>query len=104
MILKGSVSTGQRLSREVTMIDIGDIDIHILILIGIGAVRGAEADEGDNVGELESWDPNMNRNENMKSTTRFNLYLCTCADPQFFMLVALSIQKCVCHSMWLKIT
>ena len=41
MILRVSVSMGQRLNLEVTMIDIGDIDI----LIGIGVARGAEADQ-----------------------------------------------------------
>lgn len=53
-----SVSMGQRLGLEVTMIDIGDIDI----LVGIGVVRGAEADqesidEGDRVGKLERRNP-----------------------------------------------
>jgi hypothetical protein len=78
MILKVSVSMGQRLSREVTMIDIGDIDIHILI--GIGAVRGAEADQesadaDDNVREPERWNPNSigfsyESHDSMKSTMR----------------------------------
>jgi hypothetical protein len=78
MISKVSVSMGQRLSLEMIMIDIGDIDI----LIGIGVVRGAEADqesadEGDNVGELERWNPNSIRiscelHDQMISTMRFD--------------------------------
>jgi hypothetical protein len=53
---------GQKLSLEVTMTDIGGIDI----LIGIGVVREAEADqesadEGDNMGKLARWNPNRIR-------------------------------------------
>lgn len=80
IISKGSVSMDQRLSREVTMIDIGDIDIHILI--GIGAVRGAEADQesadaDDNEREPEMWNPNSigfsyESHDSMKSTMRFD--------------------------------
>ena len=54
MISRVSVLMGQRLSLEVTMIDVGDTDI----LIGIGVVRGAEADqestdEGEHAEKLE---------------------------------------------------
>jgi len=57
MTLRVSVSMGRRLSLEVTMIDIGDIDV----LTGTGVVRGAEADqestdEGEHAGKLERWD------------------------------------------------
>jgi hypothetical protein len=79
-ISKVSVSMGQRLSLEVTMIDIGGIDIHILI--GIGAVRGAEADQesadaDDHVREPEMWNPNSigfsyESHDSMKSTMRFD--------------------------------
>lgn len=49
MISRVSVSMGRRLSLEVNMIDVGDTDI----LIGIGVVRGAEADqESTDEGEL----------------------------------------------------
>jgi hypothetical protein len=57
MILRVSVSMGRRLSLEVAMIDIGDIDV----LTGTGVVRGAEADqestdEGEHAEKLERWD------------------------------------------------
>ena len=57
MILRASVSMGQNLSLEVTMIDIADIDT----LAAIGVVRGAEADqqstdEGEHTEKLERWD------------------------------------------------
>ena len=57
MISRVSVSMGRRLSLEVAMIDIGDIDV----LTGTGIVRGAEADqestdEGEHAEKLERWD------------------------------------------------
>jgi len=61
---KVSASMGRRLSLKVTMIYIGGIDIHILV--GIGVMRGAEADqesadEDDKVEELERRNPNSIR-------------------------------------------
>ena len=62
MILRVSVSMGQNLSLEVTMIDIADIDT----LAAIGVVRGAEADqqstdEGEHTEKLERWDLYSNK-------------------------------------------
>ena len=62
MILRVSVSMGRRLSLEVAMIDIGDIDV----LTGTGVVRGAEADqestdEGEHAEKLERWDLYSNK-------------------------------------------
>ena len=54
MALRVTVSMGQRLSLEMTMIGIADIDV----LTGTGVVRGAEADqestdEGEHAEKLE---------------------------------------------------
>ena len=86
MILKVSVSMDQRLSREVTMIDIGDIDIHILI--GIGVMRGAEAGqestgEGDHGGKLKRRAPNsINYSCEMHDRMRSMLRLCERCEDQ----------------------
>jgi hypothetical protein len=77
MVSKVSVLTGQRLSREVIMIDIGDIDIHILIGVRRAEADQESADEDDNVGKLERWNPNSIRfsyesHDSMKSTLRFD--------------------------------
>ena len=62
MVLRVSISMGRRPSLEVTMIDIGDIDV----LTGTGVVRGAEAgqestDEGEHAEKLERWDLYSNK-------------------------------------------